>query len=322
MTPQFDVAIDGTLVYAASAADTATKLVWVDRQGREEPTALPSSAPWARVSGDGARVAMSTDGDVWIGDLASGSRTRVTTDPSLDLFPIWTPDGQRVVFDSHRDEPVLGLFWKAADGTGSVDRLMQTEHDAMPCCWSADGKTLVFEYWVRGQHLDIGVLATEGEREWEPLLHTDSNETAAALSPDGRWIAYASDETGQDEIYIQRFPEIGERHLISKGGGRQPLWSPGTEELFYRRFRDDAMMVVPIATKPTLSIGSPSVLFGGPYSHWAGFSHFRNYDVAADGQRFLMQKPDGASQQTFAPAQIVVVLNWNEELDRLSRAEN
>ena len=322
MTPQFDVAKDGTLVYLAGPAGAARRLVWVDRQGREEPTALPSApSVWPRLSPGGTHVVETVGGDVWIGELRSGSRTRVTIDPSLDVAPIWTPDGERVVFDSHREEPDLGLFWKAADGTGSAERLMSS-HDAIPCCWAPDGKTLVFEYWVRAQQYDIGVLSMEGERAWEPLVQTDSNETAPTLSPDGRWIAYASDETGQNEIYIQRFPELGERRLISNGGGFQPLWSPGTQELFYRRWPDDAMMVVPIATEPTLTVGSPDVLFAGRYARWVNFSHFRSYDIAPDGQRFLMVKADRAHQGTPTPAQIIVILNWYQGPKRLTPTDN
>ena len=256
MIPQFDVADDGMLVYVPSTDNADLSLVWVDRDGREEPTALPPDAyRTARISPDWTRVAVTLEQDVWIADLARGTRTRVTTDPGLDILPNWTPDGQRVVFDSHREEPDLGLHWKAVDGTGSAERLVSMEEDPGNSHWSSDGKTVVFEYWFRAQHFSIGILSMEGERAWKPLLNTESNEISPVLSPNGRWVAYASDETGQYEVYVQRFPELGERRLISTGGGMQPTWSPDGKELFYRRWYDDAMMVVPIDTVSILTVG-------------------------------------------------------------------
>ncbi len=318
MIPQFAVADDGTLVYVTSTGAVARKLVWVDRKGKEEPTTLPPAKyGTARLSPDGTRVAVTLEGDVWVAELARGTRTRVTTNPGLDILPSWTPDGKRVVFDSHREEPLLGLHWKAADGTGSAERLMSMEEDPGNSHWSPDGKTLVFFYWVKAQHIDIGVLSMEGERAWEPLIHTESNETAPALSPDGRWIAYASDETGQYEVYVQRFPGLGERRLISTGGGMQPTWSPDGKELFYRRWYDDAMMVVPIDTVSTLTVGDPAILFEGSYCRFGGFPFVRDYDIAPDGKRFLMIKDVRPPEEIPPPEQITVVLNWFQELERL-----
>ncbi len=150
----------------------------------------------------------------------------------------------------------------------------------------------------------------EGDRASEPLLATESRETAPSISPDGNWIAYASDETGQAEVYVQRFPGLGGRVPISTDGGQQPLWSPDGSELFYRGPR--GMMAVPVDTEPTFSAGDPEVLFEQQY---LDLQTNRTYDVAPDG-RFLMIK--APTDDGSAPAeQIILVENWFEELKRL-----
>jgi len=316
-TPQFDVSDDGKLVYVTPEPQSQRELVWVDRQGLEEPTGLPPGDYGSlRVSPDGKRVAFTGEGDIWIADLARGTRTRVTSHPSPETFPNWTPDGRRVIFDSHREEPDLGFFWQAADGTGSAERLVHSE-DPGSSCWTPDGRTIVFEYWSRGQHWDIGVLSMDGERTWQPLIHTEANETSPDLSPDGRWLAYASDETGQHEVYVQSFPDLGERRLISTGGGSQPRWSPGGGELYYRRWDDDAMMVAAVAAASELTVGKPVVLFTGPHYRFTGFPYLRSYDIAPDGRRFLMTKVGAApGEEAQALGQVVVVLNWLEDVNR------
>ena len=270
-----------------------------------------------RVSPDGTRVAVDVadpeGADIWIHDLARGTETRLTTDPADDLAPLWTPDGDRVVFRSDR-EGQAALFWKQVDTPGDAERLVSASGGRTiiePDAWSADGQTLLF-LTAGVVRPDVGLLSMEGERTSEILLDTEFRELAPAISPDGGWIAYSSDETGQDEVYVQRYPELGGKLPVSTDGGQQPLWSPDGEELFYRGLR--GMMVVPVETGPTFRAGDPEVLFEQQYFF---NGRRRTYDLAPDG-RFLMVKASGAGDDARAPAaQIILVQNWFEELQRL-----
>ena len=269
----FSFSRDGTLVYLPGTGVVGgppRTLVWVDRDGREEPLALdPGGYNWPRVSPDGSRVAVEMfnpeeGNDVWTSDVARGTLSILTPDPAADRNPLWTPDGERVVFRSDREPQ--GLFWKAADGRGAVEPLL-TGDDAQPLTflvpydWSPDGNELIINYVGLDGSRDIGVLSMDGERAWQPLLNSAAIEAEPALSPDGAWIAYSSDETGQAEVYVERFPDLGNRELISTGGGRDPVWSPDGSELFYRDLSRSRMMVVPIDTEPSLTLGTPTVLY-------------------------------------------------------------
>ena len=316
----FGVAENGSLVYvmgAGTGAGAQRALVWVDRAGGEEPLETPSLAyQRPRVSPDGTRVAVDVGGpegaDIWIHDLARGTETRLTTAPAVDNAPLWTPDGERVVFASDRDGQ-MDLFWTLADTPGEAERLMSGREGKVTieaAAWSADGQTLLF--WDAGPQPDMGLLSMEGDRASEMLFETGFIEAGAAISPDGGWIAYDSNETGQNEVYVQRFLELGGKQTISTDGGQQPLWSPDGRELFYRN--GDEMMVVPVEREPTFSAGAPEVLFDQQYY----FDRSRRtYDLAPDG-RFLMVKDSAVGDDAEGPAaQIILVQNWFEELRRL-----
>ena len=319
----FSLSRDGTLVYVPGSGVSGLQrtLVWVNREGREEPLELdPGLYIWARVSPDGTRVAVEMLGpagraEVWTADVARGTLSILTPDPAVDRAPLWTPDGERVVFRSVR-EGLAGAFWKAADGRGTVEPLL-TDEDARqltPNAWSLDGSELLVDYLAPNTGRDIGVLSMDGERSWRPLLDSVAMERGAALSPDGAWIAYDSDVTGQNEVYVERFPDLGSKQQISTGGGRHAVWSLDGSELFYRDLSGSRMMVVPIDTEPTLTLGTATVLFEETYSQGGS----RRYDLAPDG-RFLMIKQAGAATEdaASAPDQIVVVEGWFEELKRL-----
>ena len=317
----FDIARDGSLVYVAGAqaGGALRTLVWVDRAGREEPLETPALAyERPRVSPDGTRVAVDVDDesagdDIWIHDLARGTETRLTTDPANDRSPLWTPDGERVVFSSER-EGQASLFWKPVDTPGDAERLSASEARFFsPVAWSADGQTLLFN-WTAGatNQQDIGLLSIEGERTSEMLLDSEFREGGPSVSPDGGWIAYHSTETGQDEVYVQRYPDLGGKQAISTDGGQQPLWSPDGSELFYRGPR--GMMAVSVEADPTFRAGNPEVLFNQPYYF---NPNYRTYDLAPDG-RFLMVKESAVGDDAEGPAaQIILVQNWFEELKRL-----
>jgi eukaryotic-like serine/threonine-protein kinase len=312
------VAANGTLAYfPGSGGDVPRSLVWVDRSGHEDPTGLPkASYGWERVSPDGSRIAVSiTSGggqDVWIGEPGRGTLTRVTTDPEIDNDPIWTPDGKRLVFPSRREGGRFGFYSMAADGTGPVERLLMSEGPGTfrAYDWSPDARNLVFDYASPVGKGDIGVLSMESGHKWRPLLHSEAYEASPTLSPDGGWMAYVSEQSGRPEVYVERFPGLGDRKQISTDGGSEPVWSPDGRELFYRN--GPSMTVVPIERKPTLSIGAPKVLFEEAY--FAAGDGSRRYDITPDGKRFLMIKEPGSED---APKNLTVVLNWQEELKRL-----
>jgi len=327
----FDVSQNGSLVYLSGdwyLQDNRT-LLWIDRQGREELLNVPPG-PYARVrvSPDGRHAVLdhrSGGRDVWTLDLERNTLSKLTTDPAMDNYPLWTPDGEHVVFASRRDESKLGFFMKVADGTGSVERLALSQGAGSryfaPYSWSADKKTLIFvedrteDAGETETGVDINVLAMEGERPVSPLIRTAADEGAPAISPGGEWIAYHSNESGRMEVYVQRFPELGNRFRISTDGGVTPLWSPRGEELFYRS--GERMMVVAVQTKPVFVAGAPQVLFEGQY-YSEGFTATRSYDLSADGQRFLMLKvAETSPEETSIPVELIVVQNWTEELKRL-----
>ena len=320
----FSVSSDGALVYVPGSARGAgeRRLVWVDRQGQEEFLNVAAARYWRpRLSPNGTRVAAEIVGDdgtsaIWVADATRGSLSRVTAGEASS--PVWTADGQDVVFASQADgEP--GFFRQSADGTGAVERLVTIEGSAAsPRAgnWSPDGSRLVFGAMQAPPN--IGVLTMEGERSWTPLLATDAAEFSPVISPDGQWIAYVSTETGRPEVYVQRFPELGLRQPISTDGGVDPVWSPDGRALFYLGTRGgggvDEMAVVTIDPGPPLSLGTPEVLFEhAPYVGSQGQG--RQYDVDPDGQRFLMLSDAAAGDGGAAlRPQINVVLHWFEEL--------
>ena len=318
----FDVADDGSLVYipGSSTGLDALRLVWVNRDGEEAPIAIaPAAYNWARVSPDGARLAVSLidkgGQDVWIYELARGTLSRVTTGPAIDNVPLWTPDSQRVVFASLREGGRFSFFLKAADGTGQVEKLVTSDTDGIfrPFAWSRDGNVLVLDYGSG----DIGIVSMEKDPTVQPLIQTEADEGSPSISPDGAWIAYSSDQTGEGEIYVERFPELGERQQVSTDGGVGPLWSPNGHELYYRR--GDAMMAVPVEQGPPLTLGVPTVLFEGGYHQRPRPG--RRYDISPDSTRFLMMKDETTGDES-APVQIRIVFNWFEELKQLVPTDN
>ncbi len=306
---------NGSLVYVPGGAGQAIRgLVWVDRGGREEPVAAEPQAYYEfTLSPDGTQLAVrvaADNSDVWIYDLVRDTRTRLTFNPATEIFPLWSQDGKRVAFGG--DVP---MSWKAADGTGEVEPLMENPTGQFPNAFSPDGTVLVFE--DRNSGSDLGMVSLEGERASTLLLDTEFAERNAALSPDGRWMAYESNESGQFEIYVRPFPDVNAgRWQVSNDGGNWPLWAPDGRELFYVGPQD--MVVVSIETEPTITLGRRELLFDTTsYLRPASAVTWRRVAIASDGQRFLMLKEGGGSEDTAAPQNIIFVLNWFEELKSL-----
>ncbi|HEV2521582.1 MAG TPA: protein kinase [Candidatus Acidoferrales bacterium] len=326
---QYSFSSTGSLVYVpGDVQSTQTKLVWVSRNGSEQPLAAPAHAYLApRLSPDGRRVAVGVveqESQTWLYDLPRDTLTRFTFEGNTNLNPVWTPDGKRIAFLSNKEGP-LNPFWQLADGSGGLERLNTSDYNQSPNSWSPDGQLLAFielnpttgyDIWVLRMGdppLRSGQASSAGSgqgRKAQPFLRTPFNEGAARFSPDGRWLAYISDESGRYEIYVQPYPGPGGKWQISTEGGTEPVWNPNGRELFYRSA--EKMMAVDIATQPSFAAGKPRMLFEGPYVLTG--ATVPNYDVSPDGQRFLMLKP--AEKPRAAPTQINVVLNWFEELNQ------
>jgi Tol biopolymer transport system component/predicted Ser/Thr protein kinase len=324
---QYSFAATGSLVYVPGSVQSAqSRLVWVSRNGAEQPVAAPAHAyQFPRLSPDGRRVAVGIaeeETQIWLYDLSRDTLTRLTFEGNQNYNAVWTPDGRRIAFQSDREGP-LNIFWQLADGSGGLERLTTSGSNQFPISWSPDGQLLAFveidpttqrDIWVlrmsdlspaSGQALSAG---NEQVRKAQPFLRTRFDESVPRFSPDGRWLAYISNESGHFEIYVQPYPGPGGKWQISTEGGTEPVWNPNGRELFYRS--GGKMMAVDITTQPGFAAGKPRMLFEGQYVPTPATTP--NYDVGPDGQRFLMIKSSESAEG--APTQINVVLNWFEEL--------
>jgi len=325
---------DGTLVYvAAGDRDSTRTMLWVDREGNEDPIDVPGRAYHSpRLSPDGTRVAVAARGSptiIWVHDLVRGTDLRLTDESTRSWFPLWTPDGQRIVFSGDAGD----LFWRAADAIGEIERLFSDPARTLfPAAWAGD--RLVFIDWDQAgpTGFDLSMLSLDGDRERIVLRHTNAGESSAAVSPNGRWLAYQSNESGRYEIYLSPLDDVdGTRYPVSTAGGLSPAWSVDGTELFYRQGTNcesagqvdvdndtantsleachKAMMSVTVETEPRLRLGTPRKLFDDPYFSPTG----RHYDVASDG-RFLVIKSDESLTE------LTVVRNWVDELQERAPA--
>ena len=316
---QFSVSETGALAWVGRSTRATRVLVWVDRDGREEPIAAPPRVySQVRISPDGSRAAAYTqdDGtsDVWIWEFDRDTLRRLTLHPGHDFYPIWTPDGLRVAFGSPRGG-VADLYWRSADGTGGAERLTESPNAQVPHAVTPDGQQLVFRELSVDTGGDLHVLSLGDGHTVTPLVATEFDERNADLSRDGRWLAYQSDESGQLEVYVRPFPDVdADRWQISTGGGTRPLWAPDGSELFYQT--ESALMSVSLSQNDDgLSPGPPEVVLEGRYVGFgSGAGPGRAYDVSPDGQKFLMIKDAGATGRSVTSSPINVVLNWAEEL--------
>jgi len=312
LVPQVSFSTAGTMAYVpASPHPHQSTLVWVNRDGVEQPTGASGGAYYQpRVAPDGKRVAITVGGedhdDVWLYDIGRQTWSRVTSAGNSG-FPLWTRDGRRLVYVSDRAGRE-NIYSKTLDGSAGEERLLASERSTFPFSWAADG-TLAFVL-VHPQTLqDIWMLPPAGTGSPRPFLETPFGEGAPAFSPDGRWVAYVSNESGRNEIYVRPYPGPGEKLTISTEGGSEPIWSRTGRELFYRN--GDAMMSVGISAGPPLEVGSPRRLFERPYE--STLALWPDYDVTPDGQRFLMVR---TLEQHESPPQINVVVNWFSELQQ------
>jgi len=315
---------DGTLVFVPGSTPQSTELVWLGRSGRIEGNLGPprNQGPNPVLSPDGGRVALTIlDGqgetsDIWIQDLARNTQTRFTTDPKSDSFPTWSPSGDKLVYTNGKGPPDWVLMMKAADGTGEAETLVP----GFGAGFSPSGQFLAFT--ARGEEtgIDLWYLAMGGERKPVPFLVTPAREMAPQISPDGNFLAYQSDESGRDEVYIKQFPGGKGKWQVSVNGGLCPRWARTGGWLYYAE--ETAIMEVPVATRPLLRLGVPNRLFTRPPLHasiafgWLASIAFGwpgGFDVTADGKRFLVTRD---TEQGGRPAGITVVENWFAEFER------
>ena len=254
--------------------------------------------------------------DIWVWDLRRETLERVTFDPGPHRSPVWTPDSQRIIFGSARGGAtnLMNLYAQAANNTGTVERLTTSPNNQAPTSMSPDGTRVLFDEAPTIRR-DIGMLTLDSARKSEVglLLQTPFNESNAEVSPDGRWVAYQSNESGADQVYVRPFPKVDAGHSqVSTSGGSKPVWAHSGRELFY--LAKGALWAVTVqTTAANFSAGSPTKLFdAAPY--YFGTSG-RTYDVAADGQRFLMiRNGESGGQNSSTSPSLVVVEHWTEEL--------
>lgn len=301
----FALSRTGVLVYAPGGPQLKDRtLVWIDRRGTVAPIPVPKrfyAEP--SISWDRRRIALTfraANDDVWIYDIARGTFTRLTFPHGNSEVPIWTPDDRRIVYAVDRNG-VRRLVWRLADGSGGEEPLTPAEYFQTPGSWSPDGKTLVYTEDRPDSGSDLFVLAIDGDRKPVPFLATPRNERTPVFSPDGHWIAYLSDETGQFEVFVTAYPGPGPKWQISSKGGALPAWGRDGREIVYRE--NDRLMTVSVEPGSPPRFGRPAPLLTlPPYTGYVA--------MAPDGDRFVAVCDDG---QDRVARELHVVLNWSPD---------
>jgi len=318
----FAVSNDGTLTFIPSNNQVATPqrvLALVDRTGKRELLGVPpGSYEYPRLSPDGKQVAVETADErstIWIYPLSGTGALRRFTFEGLNRGPTWSPNSRRIAYASSRGGK-LGIFVQSADGSGTPEELPNLPPGTAyrPRSWSPDGKTLAFSVSKTPADWGIWTVPVQGQGKADLFADvTPSLQENAAFSPDGRWIAYGSNESGNRfQIYVQPFPKTGAaKYQISREGGEAPLWSPDGKELFYYQTETRSLLAVPIQTQPTFTFGNPVPI---PIERIVQGNTGRRYDITPDGMRFLVLLPADQSDESRQTLKINVVLNWFEEL--------
>jgi Tol biopolymer transport system component len=298
------------------------QLTWLDRSGKTvgyvgAPDAAGLNA--VELSPDGKRVAVyravnSSNSDIWLFDTARGVPTRFTFDAAADSQPLWSPDGSRVVFNSNRTGP-YNLYAKLSSGAGTDELLVESDRNKLPTDWSSDGRFLLYRGNDPRTGFDLWVLPMSGEKKPFPFLKTPFEEREGQFSPDGKWIAYQSNESGRFEIYVQPFPGPGGKFQISTNGGAQPRWNKNSKEIFYVSL-DSKMMATPVNLSPdgqSLETSVPVAMFPvrialGPLPG----TNKQQYAVSSDGQQFLVNL--AVDEGTTPP--ITIIYNWKPKVSQ------
>ena len=320
-TAQFSISDNGTLVYVAgSAVDRNLSIYWMDAEGNFSPLReTPAEYGSLALSPDGKRLAMdiraSKKTDIWIYDLERGTLTRLTFAADGNFRPVWTPNGERIVYNSSEKGKPQNLWWIRSDGGGSPERLTQSNSVQISGSWTPDGKTLAFTQRNPGTGMDLMTLSVDGSEKtgWKPqqpkaFLNTQFFESDPEFSPDGRWIAYISNESGTNEIYVRPFPGPGGKTQISTGGGSLPQWSRNGKELYYiASTRDKIMAVSYAAIGDSFRAEKPRIWSTGQISERGA------YFPSPDGKRIGVLKTPGAVNA--APInKVQFIFNFTEQI--------
>jgi hypothetical protein len=318
----FTVSLNGILVYQTGTAKLGSRLIFFDRGGKLTTVASELAEYfYPCLSPDDKRVSsyvwdyQSHNADIWITDFTRGLKTRLTFNAAAETHSVWAPDGSRIIFNSTVDGP-LNLYQKATSGAGGEELVLRSDHDKLPCDWSSDGKFLLYqEFGATGTQWDLWVLPLKGDRKPVSFLQTEFNESDGRFSPDGRWVAFVSDESGQKEIYVRSFQEAGGpsapktgalagKWQVSVSGGDSPRWRGDGKELYYFS-SDNKMMVADISVKAgSLEVSHVRPLFEVPSIVQLPTT---DYDVTADGRKFLINVPFESQNQT----PLTLVVNWD-----------
>ena len=316
----FSASTNGVLAYMSGSVSQFSQLTWFDRQGKPLGT-VGESGPYyggVTLSPEGARVAAINGGHISLLDLLRGTDTRFTFGKGNSGNPIWSPDGNRIIFGSNRDG-VMNLYQKPVSGAKEEELLLESSENKIPHSWSSDGRFLIYSTLDPKRKNDLWVLRL-GDRKPFPFLRTEFREFDAHFSPDMRWVAYVSDESGSNEIWVRGLSETssGEispaasgKWLVSKGGGIAPRWRGDGKELYYRT-TDGRVMAVEVTPGPAFQTGTPTPLFQTALDAGSFINSSFAWDVAKDGRRFLIVEP--ASEKTSTP--FTVVLNWQMGLKK------
>ena len=344
--PTFSASRTGILAYRTEgfrgAVSETRQLTWFSRAGTVSGTAAqPGAYDTLALSPDGRRVAVGQIEhnissatvpayDVWVYEFGRTS-TRVTSDSAVDWFPVWSPDATRIIFSSERGGAVFNLYEKAANAAGDEKLLFKSNDDKSAQDWSRDGRFLLYSVSVRGNpggretthDLWVLPLGPKGASDQgpKPYLQTTFNESQARFSPNGKFIAYRSDASGRDEIYVQPFPTASTaRWTVSQAGGIAPQWRKDGQELFYIS-PDSRVMAVDVSTEPTFKAGLPRPLFQAPI--WGGgqSNNLTRYDVSADGKKFLIISSLSGANAPVPSRPIILMMNWTALLKRDGRSQ-
>jgi Tol biopolymer transport system component/predicted Ser/Thr protein kinase len=316
----FSASQEGTLVYQTGSSAMSSQLQWFDRNGRRlAAVGAPAGYANPRISPDGTKVALDIDDpqsfgvDVWIVDLRHGTPSRFTF-ANQDQTPIWSPDGGRILWLSQRGGG-LNIYVKSVTGSRTEDAIFTPPSPYVfvraPNDWSRDGRWLLYTQSRSDWTQQMWTLPITGEQKPNPFVHSQSSEKEGQFSPDGRWVAYASNESGRWQVYVAPFPGPGGKYQVSTNGGQQPRWRRDGKELFFLS-PDKKLMAVPAKVGATFEFGEPAVLFQTRAREPLSSEEIFTYDVSPDGQRFLINVN---LEQADSPP-VSIVLNWRDELRR------
>lgn len=313
---QFDVSRTGTAVYRGAEAQAGLVTVqWLDEAGKLQPLLPKPDAFFSpRLSPDGRRLAFQIVNDLWVYEPQRDSRTRLTFDGRSGAFPVWSPDSRYIVFQGQG-----GIFWTRSDGAGKPQPLTRSPNVQGPWSFTPDGKRLSFTE-AGPTNLDLWTVPVERDAEGlhagkpEPFLQTPFNERNGVFSPDGRWMAYASDESGRYEVYVRAFPDTGGKWPISNSGGLIPEWSPAGHELFYRN-PDNEIMVASYTVKGDSFVPEKPKVWSEKRLADAGIN-FRNFDLSPDSKRIAVLMPAEGEEKQNPQTHVVFLLNFFDEVRR------